>query len=240
MNIKRWAGCFFMLVTILTLVVLFGADLVGESARAEPEATPSPAPSILIVEVVPTPTPTPDPNAPTAPPKTPTPTFILSDFSNDPQEVDTAARSAYDSPFDVLYWKFVLWSTQYNRTICTAKVNGFYRYARTFVLVSTDKNEYPFWSGKTPKTTRGKDLLRLNVIAADLFFDYIKSTAACGSDPIVPYSGVILEFVKDKNGMNRYARVYDLDGKCLELMPEAEFNDTIGKEYSRRLNGTTN
>lgn len=240
MNIKQLAGCFLMLATILVLVVLFGADLVGGTAVAAAENTPTPAPQIVVLEVVTTPVPTPDPEAPTAPPQTPVPVFVLSDFANDPQEVETAAKSAYRSPFTSLYWKFVLWSTQYNRTICPAKIEGFFRYARTYVAVTTDKNEYPFWSAETPRTTRGEELLRLNVLAADLFFDYIKSTASCGSAPVVPYGGVILEFVKDENGLNRSARVYDLDGRCLELMSEAEFNDTIGREYARRLNGTTN
>lgn len=238
MSIKRLAGCFLMLASILALVVLFGADLVGETAAAEPESTPSPAPQIVVIEVVPTPEPTTNPQAPTAPPQTPVPAFVLSDYTNDAQAVEVAAKSAYRSPFTTLYWKFVLWSTQYNRTVSPSKIDGFWRYARTFVDVASDTNEYPFWSSETPRTTRGKELLRLNVLAADLFFDYIKSTTACGSAPVVPYSGVILEFVKDADGLNRSARVYDLDGRCLELMSEAEFNDTIGREYARRLNGT--
>lgn len=238
MSIRRLAGCFLMLASILVLVVLFGADLVGGTAAAEQESTPSPAPIVVVIDVVPTPVPTPDPDAPTAPPETPAPVLVLSDYQNDAQAVEVAAKSAYRSPFTTLYWKFVLWSTQYNRTVSPSKIDGFWRYGRTYVGVTTDTNEYPFWTSENPRSKRGEDLMRLNLIASDLFFDYIQSTTACGSAPVVPYTGVILEFVKDADGMNRSARVYDLEGRCLELMTEAEFNDTIGREYARRLNGT--
>lgn len=240
MSIKQLAGCFLMLATILVVAVLLGVNLVGTSAEAaiDPTSTQAPAPAVVLIEAVPTPTPDPGPTAPAPAVQTPVPTFVLSDFVNDAQAVETAAKSAYRSPFTSLYWKFVLWSTQYNRTVSPSKINGFWRYERNFVAVATNKDEYPFWTSENPRTTRGKEILRLNIIAADLFFDYLQSTLSCESKPIVPYDGVLLEFVKDKDGLNRSARVYNLDGDCLELMSEADFNDTIGQEYARRLNGT--
>lgn len=239
MKLKQLAGCFLTLAIITLLVALSSVNLFSALAEA-PDATPTPCPpaEVVMIDVISTPEPEQQGDSPTAPPETPTPVFVLSGHKNDAQEIEVAAKSAYRSPFTQLYWKFVLWSTEYNRSISPSKIDGFWRYARTFVGVATDKDEYFFWSAENPRSKKGEELLRLNRIAADLFFDYIKSTTECGTAPMVPYDGVLLEFVKDEDGMNRSARVYDLDGNCLELMSEVDFNDTIGREYARRLNGT--
>jgi len=218
-------------ILILTGIILLALFVLMARTKAD-EST-----EIFVIELAPTPEPTPDPNAPTPPPQTPEPVFVLVDYSNDPQDIDIAARSAYYSPFDKLYWKFVLWSVEMNRTTCGRMDNGIPLYSKTFVEVATNTNEFPFWSARLPKSTRGQEILRLNRIAADLFFDYYESTVACGTEPIVPYDGVILEFVQNDAGLNRSANVYNLDGKCLTLMDEDEFNATIGAEYLKRLNG---
>ena len=191
------------------------------------------ADGVVVIEVVPTPA----PSTPTPPVATPQPVLVLQDYDNDAQSVDIAARSAYYSPFDQLYWKFVLWSVEYNRSICPRMVDGMPVYSRSFCEVATDKDEFQFWTNKTPHSTRGKEILRLNVMAADLFFDYIKSAGECGSPPVVPYDGVMLEFVANEDGLYRSANVYNLDGTQLKLMPPDEFNATIGAEYQRRLSG---
>lgn len=199
------------------------------------------APCVALAEdaevIVITFSPTPAPPTPTPPEVTPAPELVITTHENDAQSVDIAARSAYYSPFDVLYWKFVLWSVEYNRSICTKMVDGVPLYSRSFCEVATDKDEFTFWSNSLPHSTRGKEIMRLNRIAANLFFDYIKSAQETGAEPIVPYGGVILEFVQDKNGLNRTANIYDLNGKYLELMPRTEFDETIGAEYLTRLNG---
>ena len=218
-------------ILILTGIILLALFVLMARTKAD-EST-----EIFVIELAPTPEPTPDPNAPTPPPQTPEPVFVLVDYSNDPQDIDIAARSAYYSPFDKLYWKFVLWSVEYNRSICSKMVDGVHLYARSFCAVATDTNEFQFWTNSLPHSTRGKEILRLNNIAADLFFDYIKSASECGCDPVVPYDGVILEFVANDDGLYRSANVYNLDGKCLTLMDEDEFNATIGAEYLKRLNG---
>ena len=218
-------------IMIMTVIILLALFALMSRTKAD-EST-----EIFVIELAPTPEPAKDPNAPTPPPQTPEPVLIITKHSNDAQEVDVAARSAYHSPFDQLYWKFVLWSVEYNRSICSKMVDGVHLYARSFCAVATDTNEFQFWTNALPHSTRGKEILRLNNIAADLFFDYIKSVDECGCKPIVPYDGVMLEFVANDDGLYRSANVYNIDGKCLTLMGKDEFNETIGAEYRLRLNG---
>lgn len=229
-------------VTILSVFICVTALVQERFAAADtPENTPttSPTPCVIFMDMR-TPEPTINPNAPTppaTPPTTPTPVLVISDYSADPQDIEVGALSAYYSPFDKLYWKFVLWCVEYNRSVSPCKKNGFYIYARSFSENAQDTNEFPFYSAKHPHSKAGAEIYRLNLIAADLFFDYVSSTLACGSAPVVPWDGVLLEFVPDKNGMNRSANVYNLNGKQLTLMDEETFNATLGREYARRING---
>ena len=214
-------------IWFISAIVMAAAFLLAvRTARADESG-------IVVIEMQPTPSP-----AELTPPQpTPEPTLVLKNYTNDAQSVDIAARSAYHSPFDKLYWKFVLWSVEYNRSICPRMVDGMPLYSRSFCEVATDRDEFQFWTNETPHSTRGKEILRLNVIAADLFFDYIQSANECGSKLIVPFDGVMLEFVENEDGLYRSANVYNLDGTQLKLMAQDEFNSTIGAEFQHRLSG---